>query len=64
MTKQHPEGTDRRGFLRGAGLLGTAAAAAAATPAAARERRGGYLWLAGDHHLHSPYRYPGKCSGL
>jgi hypothetical protein len=58
-----PAGTDRRGFLRGAGLVGaaglvgTAAATAAAQPAAAsdREKRGGYLWLAGDHHLHSQY---------
>ncbi|RRS01207.1 PHP domain-containing protein [Glycomyces terrestris] len=57
-----PAGTDRRGFLRGAGLVGAglagaAAAAATAAPAAAhdRERRGGYLWLAGDHHLHSQY---------
>lgn len=55
-----PAGTDRRGFLRGAGLVsaglvGAAAAAATATPAAARERRGGYVWLAGDHHLHSQY---------
>jgi hypothetical protein len=57
-----PAGTDRRSFLRGAGLVGagfvgTAAAAAVASPAAARDRekRGGYLWLAGDHHLHSQY---------
>ncbi|MFB6718975.1 PHP domain-containing protein [Kribbella sp. NPDC056345] len=30
------------------------ATAAAATPET-RPRRGGYLWLAGDHHLHSQY---------
>jgi len=62
-TDPRPAGTDRRGFLRGAGLVGaaglvgTAAATAAAQPAAAgdREKRGGYLWLAGDHHLHSQY---------
>ncbi len=58
---------DRRRFLRSAGLLGGAAAAAsvlgAATPAAAanaaserrRVPRGGYQWLAGDHHIHTQY---------
>lgn len=64
--------TDRRGFLRGvglvsAGVIGTASAAAAAgtNPAQAavsdggnardHRPRGGHLWLAGDHHLHSQY---------
>ncbi|WP_433003959.1 PHP domain-containing protein [Kribbella sp. CA-294648] len=59
-------GSTRRRFLRGAGLTsaGVAAAGMLTTPAAAspeparwpgRRRRGGYLWLAGDHHLHSQY---------
>ncbi|MDX8051753.1 PHP domain-containing protein [Lentzea sp. BCCO 10_0798] len=46
--------TDRRGFLKGTGLA--AGAVLAGTPAHAHdERRGGYLWLAGDHHIHSQY---------
>ena len=55
----------RRGFLRSAGLLGAGATAsvlaAGAEPAAAAEssqqriRRGGYLWLAGDHHIHTQF---------
>lgn len=55
----------RRGFLRSAGLLGAGATASVlasgAEPAAAaassqqRVRRGGYLWLAGDHHIHTQF---------
>jgi hypothetical protein len=50
----------RRGFLLGTGLagagavLGTGTAAAASSPRR-REPRGGYLWLAGDHHIHTQY---------
>ncbi len=63
-----PGGLNRRNFLRTSGLLGAGAAAAAvwssADPAAAssaqpagRDRRndGGYLWLSGDHHIHTQY---------
>ncbi|ANZ41176.1 histidinol-phosphatase [Lentzea guizhouensis] len=46
--------TGRRGFLIGTGLV--AGAALGSTPAVAdAQRRGGYLWLAGDHHVHSQY---------
>lgn len=45
-------GTDRRSFLIGTGVA--AGAVLAGTPARA-ERRDGYLWLAGDHHIHSQY---------
>jgi len=48
--------------LQSAGLLGTAAAAGSlvgGSPAAAaahrRQPRGGYRWLAGDHHIHTQY---------
>lgn len=62
----HSPGAPRRSFLRGAGLTtaGVAATAmlgtsAVATPETSRShgrpRLGGYLWLAGDHHLHSQY---------
>ncbi len=62
-----PQQIGRRGFLRGAGLLGAGLAgasvlsAAGATAAAADGRDGGgrrdgdYLWLAGDHHIHTQY---------
>lgn len=63
-----PLNASRRGFLLGAGAAGAGlvaganAAPAGATPANAttrpapsRPRRGGYVWLAGDHHLHSRY---------
>lgn len=59
-----PSGVGRRRFLQSAGLLGTAAAAgslvgaspaAAAAPARRRVPRGGWLWLAGDHHVHTQY---------
>ncbi|WP_433376511.1 histidinol-phosphatase [Actinoplanes sp. CA-142083] len=65
-----PSDVSRRGFLRGAGLLGAGAAASVlATPAAASAAglphahgpagggtdRGGFRWLAGDHHIHTQY---------
>lgn len=62
-----PNKLARRNFLRGAGLLGATAAAGSvlAQPAAAHSPRGnnkrtrrpnrGYLWLAGDHHIHTQY---------
>ena len=50
--------TGRRGFLIGAGLAG-AGTVLGGLPAAAgsrgREPRDGYLWLAGDHHIHTQY---------
>jgi hypothetical protein len=59
-----PADVSRRGFLRGAGLLGAGAAATAfVAPGAAhahgpggdRDRTGGFRWLAGDHHIHTQY---------
>jgi hypothetical protein len=57
-----PADVSRRGFLRGAGLLGAGAAASVlASPgvAAAHSRPssggGGFQWLAGDHHIHTQY---------
>jgi hypothetical protein len=60
-----PSELSRRGFLRGAGLLGAGAAAATVagvtgtgTPAMATTPgapRGGFRWLAGDHHIHTQY---------
>lgn len=63
-----PAQRDRRTFLRGAGLLGAGAAAsvlavgnagevAAAPLAAAKPKppKGGYSWLAGDHHIHTQF---------
>jgi hypothetical protein len=59
-----PASLGRRRFLQSAGLLGSAAAAgsllgaapaAATAPARRRIPRGGYLWLAGDHHIHTQY---------
>jgi hypothetical protein len=59
-----PSALGRRRFLQSAGVLGTAAAAgsllgaapaAATAPARRRIPRGGYLWLAGDHHIHTQY---------
>jgi hypothetical protein len=62
-----PAEVSRRSMLRRAGLLGAGVAAAgvltrpgvaaAATQAsgAARSSRGGCLWLAGDHHIHTQY---------
>jgi hypothetical protein len=56
-----PSDVSRRGFLRGAGLLGAGAAASVlATPAAAQaapsaRQKDGFAWLAGDHHIHTQY---------
>ncbi len=68
-----PEQKSRRTLLRRAGLLGAglaagtvlSAGAGAATPAhaAGDSRRGkgkGFLWLAGDHHIHTQYSSDGK----
>ncbi|GAA2070900.1 PHP domain-containing protein [Actinomadura alba] len=66
-----PAEVSRRNVLRGAGLLGAGAAAAgvlgapaaaAAAQKAARSTRSGkgdYLWLAGDHHIHTQYSSDG-----
>ena len=59
-----PSGVGRRRLLQSAGVLGTAAAtgslvgaapASATAPARRRVPRGGYQWLAGDHHIHTQY---------
>ncbi|AGL15112.1 PHP domain-containing protein [Actinoplanes sp. N902-109] len=54
-----PADVSRRGFLRGAGLLGAGAAASVlGTPAAAAAPAvpaKGLTWLAGDHHIHTQY---------
>lgn len=65
-----PGEVSRRGLLRGVGLLGAGAVAAGAlaVPDAAdahdsaplgrswhHGRSNGYLWLAGDHHIHTQY---------
>src|SRR5690242_17836827 len=65
-----PADVSRRGFLRGAGLLGAGAAASVlASPSAAAAAglphahgpsgggtaKGGFTWLAGDHHIHTQY---------
>ncbi|MDW4908405.1 PHP domain-containing protein [Streptomyces sp. ADMS] len=64
-----PEQRSRRTLLRGAGLLGAGlAAASVVTPAAAApayastngRRTNGFLWLAGDHHIHTQYSNDGK----
>ncbi|MBD0424768.1 histidinol-phosphatase [Streptomyces sp. TRM S81-3] len=64
-----PEQQSRRGLLRRAGLLGAGLAAgtvlaqtaAAPAQAAGNGRRGkGFLWLAGDHHIHTQYSSDGK----
>ncbi|MFE1014022.1 PHP domain-containing protein [Streptomyces sp. NPDC058794] len=65
-----PEQQSRRGLLRRAGLLGAGLAAgtvlaqtatAAPAQAASHRRRGkGFLWLAGDHHIHTQYSSDGK----
>ncbi|MES4902289.1 MULTISPECIES: PHP domain-containing protein [unclassified Streptomyces] len=50
------------GVLGGAGQAAAAApAAAASAPAESRSARpGGYLWLAGDHHIHTQYSSDAK----
>ncbi|MFD9325835.1 PHP domain-containing protein [Streptomyces sp. NPDC060065] len=65
-----PDQQSRRTMLRRAGLLGAGLAAsgvlaqgAAAAPAYAsesRRRSNGFLWLAGDHHIHTQYSSDGK----
>ncbi len=67
-----PDQHSRRTMLRRAGLLGAGIAGAGvlggANTAAATEgravsstpRRGGFLWLAGDHHIHTQYSSDGK----
>ena len=62
-----PSDVSRRGFLRSAGLLGAGAAASvlATPPSAAHAHdhgpvgggndKGGFRWLAGDHHIHTQY---------
>ncbi|MCL8014436.1 PHP domain-containing protein [Streptomyces sp. AS02] len=71
-----PEQQSRRGLLRRAGLLGAGLAAgsvvapttAAAAPtdaspastASGGRRTNGFLWLAGDHHIHTQYSSDGK----
>ncbi|MGV9455118.1 PHP domain-containing protein [Streptomyces sp. NPDC003635] len=65
-----PEQRSRRSLLRRAGLLGAGLAAGSvlaspATPAAAAaapagRRTNGFLWLAGDHHIHTQYSSDGK----
>ena len=64
------EDVSRRGFLRGAGLLGAGAAASVFAapgvaeaagvahthgPAGGGTAKGGFQWLAGDHHIHTQY---------
>jgi hypothetical protein len=66
-----PDDLSRRSMLRRAGLLGAGLAAAGvvgggAGSAAAesderrKEPRGGYRWLAGDHHIHTQYSSDAK----
>ncbi len=60
-----PTELGRRGFLKTTGLLGVGATAsvlgaanadsAAATGRWQRPPKGGYRWLAGDHHIHTQY---------
>ncbi|MEU8750190.1 PHP domain-containing protein [Streptomyces chartreusis] len=71
-----PEQQSRRTLLRRAGLLGAGlaaasvvapaaaaaapASAASAAPASAGRRSSGFLWLSGDHHIHTQYSSDGK----
>ncbi|MFV2119623.1 PHP domain-containing protein [Streptomyces sp. Act-28] len=63
-----PDQLSRRSMLRRAGLLGAgltagsvlAQGATAPAHAAADRRRKGFLWLAGDHHIHTQYSNDGK----
>jgi hypothetical protein len=64
-----PADVSRRGFLLGVGATGVAAAGAIAAPAPAtaasrdsrggQDRRAGYRWLAGDHHVHTQHSQDG-----
>ncbi|MFD7402106.1 PHP domain-containing protein [Streptomyces sp. NPDC059866] len=63
----NPEQQSRRSLLRRAGLLGAGLAAgsvlapqAAAHAASSGSRSKGFLWLAGDHHIHTQYSNDGK----
>ena len=66
-----PSDVSRRGFLRGAGLLGAGAAASVFAapgvaeaagvahthgPAGGGTAKGGFQWLAGDHHSNNTFR--------
>ncbi|MFI9730766.1 PHP domain-containing protein [Streptomyces sp. NPDC052092] len=66
-----PEQRSRRTLLRRAGLLGaglaagtvlsgSAAAAAQGGSSGPRDPKKGFLWLAGDHHIHTQYSSDGK----
>lgn len=66
-----PEQQSRRTLLRRAGLLGAGLAAggvlaqgaeapAYASSATSGRRRNGFLWLSGDHHIHTQYSSDGK----
>ncbi|EWM18541.1 PHP domain-containing protein [Kutzneria sp. 744] len=65
-----PDELSRRSMFRRAGLLGAglasagvlagAAGTAAAGPDRNRPPRNGFLWLAGDHHIHTQYSSDGK----
>ncbi|RBQ18313.1 histidinol-phosphatase [Spongiactinospora rosea] len=58
-----PADASRRGFLRGAGLLGAGAATTVLTAApdpASAGARGGFRWLAGDHHVHTQFSRDGQ----
>ncbi len=71
-TELSPAALGRRNFLRRAGVIGAGAAAATILPTAMesaaarsfsagrRESRGGYQWLAGDHHTHTQYSSDGQ----
>lgn len=59
-----PQGVSRRGLIRGAGLLGagfaagsTMTAPAAADPAYSKDD---FVYLVGDHHVHSRYSHDAK----
>ncbi|MFB6934658.1 PHP domain-containing protein [Streptomyces sp. HUAS 31] len=71
-----PEQQSRRTLLRRAGLLGAGlaaasvvapavaaaapASAASSAPASGGRRSSGFLWLSGDHHIHTQYSSDGK----
>ncbi|MFC4049760.1 PHP domain-containing protein [Actinomadura syzygii] len=66
-----PAEVSRRSMLRGSGLLGAGlaagsvlgsggTAAAAQARAGRREPRDGYVWLAGDHHIHTQFSPDGQ----
>ncbi|NGO15544.1 PHP domain-containing protein [Streptomyces sp. HC44] len=63
-----PEQHSRRSMLRRAGLLGAGLAAtgvlasqgAPAYASSTGRRKDGFLWLAGDHHIHTQYSNDGK----